>query len=139
MHTHPTRTLLILLAALLVVAAVAFALRWSFPAPAQVAEAPTYAGFPPTAPAPTPQDYVTAQKGFQYLVSYGSNGFAPKTLSVNKGETVRFTNNSTAPLQLSLTGAPPLTHGAYFEYTFTTAGTFTVTDGATHTIQVTVK
>jgi plastocyanin len=98
------------------------------------------ATFPASAPAPTPQDYVTAQKGFQYLVSYTDNGFAPKTLSVKKGETVRFTNNASSTLQLSLTGVSPqtLTRRQYFEYTFAITGTATYSDG-TRIGTVTIK
>ena len=51
-------------------------------------------------PFPTAADYTTQQKGFQYLVSYGDDGFIPATLTVNKGETVRFTNNSSNPLRV---------------------------------------
>ena len=86
-------------------------------------------GFLQGTPAPTPQDYVAAQKGFQYLVSYTDQGFAPPTLSVKKGETVRFTNNSDAPLQLSLTGTSLLAHSEYLEYTFTESGAFNYSDG----------
>jgi len=138
-HAHPTRTLLITLAALLVLAAVAYALRLNFPAFPQSA-APAPAGFPADAPAPQPQDYIEAQQGFQYLVSYTDNGFAPAALSVKQGETVRFTNNTSEPLQLTLAGAQPpvLDRGEYFEYTFATSGSFDYSDGTNNGI-VTVQ
>ncbi len=143
MHAHPTRTLLILLAALLIIASIVFALRLSFPAPAQTVEqvpSTTIAAFPADAPAPKAVDYVAAQHGFQYLVSYTDKGFTPKTLSVKKGETVRFTNNSGSTLQLSLSGATPLAHGQYFEYTFASSGASIYSDGTpAHTGTVTVK
>ena len=139
MPTHPTRTLLILLAILIIAVGLAYALMSIFVAPA-AAPQPTMATFPKDAPAPTTADHVTAQHGFQYLVSYTNTGFAPKTLSVKKGETVRFTNNSAGTLQLSLTGAPQtsVAHAAYFEYTFSEVGTFTYSDG-TRSGTVTVK
>ena len=128
-QTHPMRTLLITLAALLVLAAVAYALRLNFPAFPQSA-APAPAGFPADAPAPRPQDYVEAQKGFQYLVMYTGGSFIPRALNVMRGETVRFTNNSDSTLNLSLSGAAvaSLGHGEYYEYTFATADTFTYSD-----------
>ena len=137
-HAHPTRTLLILLAILLAVVAFAYALRLRFPSSRQVEQTSSIQNaFPANAPAPRPEDYIAAQKGFQYLVSYTDQGFAPPTLSVKKGETVRFTNNSNNTLQLSLIGANPLTRGQYFEYTFTTSAA--VSDSATNAIQVTVE
>jgi len=80
---------------------------------------------------PKPADYVSAQRGFQYFVSYTDNGFVPKKLTVKKGETVRFTNNTSAPLQLTLAGAEPpiLNRGEYFEYTFASSGSFDYSDG----------
>lgn len=41
---------------------------------------------------------LAASDGFQYLVSYTDGGFEPPTLSVKRGETVRFTNNSQSDL-----------------------------------------
>ena len=86
-------------------------------------------------PAPTPKDYVTAQHGFQYLVSYTDSGFVPSTISVNKGETIRFTNNASGTLRISLAGS--LARGAYLEYTFTKSGT--VSDRGTNRVQIIVN
>ncbi len=36
--------------------------------------------------------------GFQYLVSYTDNGFEPSDITIRKGETIRFTNNSSHKL-----------------------------------------
>src|SRR3989344_1164927 len=129
-HEHPTRTLLILLAGLLAAAALTYLFGINYVSLQQPTPIP--AVFPADAPTPRPQDYVAAQKGFQYLVSYINSGFTPTTLVVNKGETVRFTNNTSAPLQLTLAGAQPpvLDRGEYFEYTFTGSGTFNYSDGS---------
>lgn len=87
----------------------------------------------PNIPAPTPQDMVTAQHGFQYLVQYTATGFHPQSLTVKKGETVRFTNNASGPTIIS--GAQrtssTLAHGQYWEFTAATAGTFTFTSAGT--------
>lgn len=134
---HPTHRYFLWLALLVIALAVlGFVFGFGLLSSAPVStSAPV--GFPAEAPAPTPQDFISAQKGFQYLVSYNGNGFAPKTLSVTKGETVRFTNNSDTTLRLSLPGAPSLGRAQYFEYTFTEAGTFTVSDGG-NVIAITV-
>ena len=89
---------------------------------------------------PKPADYVSAQRGFQYFVSYTDNGFVPDKLTVKKGETVRFTGNSSAPFQLTVAGATAQVSakGEYFEYTFAKTGTFTYGDGTKKGI-VTVK
>ena len=131
LHNHPTRTLLVALAAFLLLAVIVYLLAMNYVSLYRTAAPAT------TTNEPTPQDYVSAQKGFQYLVSYTDGGFVPATLSVNKGETVRFTNNSGGILQLSLTGTAPLSQGQYFEYTFTTSGT--VSDGGRNMVQVTVN
>ena len=137
-QAHPTRRYLLWLG-LLVVALVVSGLLFSrnlFLQPAPVTGQPAELYVPP----PKPTDYVSAQKGFQYLVSYTVNGFAPATFSVKKGETVRFTNNTSAPRQLTLAGAQPpiLDRGEYFEYTLDKVGTFTYSDG-TNTGSVTVQ
>ena len=141
---HPTHRYLLWLGLLAVLVAILLAAGLSLssallrPAPAAPALAPV--GFPADAPAPTPQDYVTAQKGFQYLVSYTESGFAPVALSVKKGETIRFTNNSGNPLRLSLENAQvtSLNHAEYYEYTFANAGTFAYSD-STNVITITVE
>ncbi|OGG57501.1 hypothetical protein A2853_04035 [Candidatus Kaiserbacteria bacterium RIFCSPHIGHO2_01_FULL_55_17] len=122
------------LGGLLVLALIAYMLQMLMPL-AQRSGAPP--GFPSSAPTPRPADYVEAQGGFQYLVSYTDTGFEPTVLTVKRGETVRFTNNSSVPLMVAQAGtsaetpcAPELLkscrtlgHGEYWEYTFTSAGT----------------
>ncbi len=134
-QAHPTHRYFLWLALLAAVCLVlAYIFRLSFlaqPATPAAADLSEMVTFPADAPAPTPQDYVTAQQGFQYLVSYTENGFVPTTLSVQRGETVRFTNNSDTVLQLSLSGEHTLDHAGYFEYTFTKSGTFTFSGGTT--------
>ena len=138
-ETHPTRRYLLwlgLLAGALFVSGLVFN-RSLFQQPAPVAEQqPAELYIPP----PKPEDYVSAQKGFQYLVSYTGGGFIPAAFSVKKGETVRFTNNTSAPLQLALAGAEPpiLDRGEYFEYTFSKSGSFDYSDG-TNSGTVTVQ
>jgi plastocyanin len=47
---------------------------------------------------------LSATRGFQALVSYTDEGFEPKVSSIQKGETVRFTNNASAPIRLVVNG-----------------------------------
>jgi plastocyanin len=113
------------------------------PTPQQAPQARTDipAGFPQTAPTPTKADLVTAQHGFQYLISYTSGGFKPAALAIKKGETIRFTNVSPVLLQVSVEAAQSsaLNQGEYWEHTFSTAGTFTASDTAGHTISIAVN
>ena len=78
--------------------------------------------------------------GFQFLISYTDRGFEPAELSVKKGETVRFTNNSSESLWVAARGDtlyPPeadgcgssaldscasLSPGAFWEFTFARVG-----------------
>jgi plastocyanin len=142
-RAHILRTLLVLLALLLAAAIVLFiwfnviSVFHSEPAPTPSAALDTQALPPADAPAPTPQDYVTAQKGFQYLVSY-TGSFLPNALTIKRGETIRFTNNSNSTLELSLAGKHALHRAEYFEYTFTKTGTFIFSNDSTEGT-VTVK
>ena len=88
--------------------------------------------FPTVLPQPTASDYVSAEQNFQYLVSYTDNGFTPATLAVNKGETIRWTNNSSSLLTLALpnTTSEMIGRGAYYQYTFDTVGTFSYAAGS---------
>ncbi|MFA7309567.1 MAG: hypothetical protein WC050_01545 [Candidatus Paceibacterota bacterium] len=144
MHAHPTRVLLIVLAALLAVVAIVYTI-WRVAAPVpSVEQAPftVQQAFPKNAPPPMPKDYVTAQNGFQYLVSYTDSGFIPAQFSIKNAETVRFTNNSGTTLRLFIANTPlvSLGRGAYFEYTFTKTGVATFSDGTlAHLGTVTIK
>ena len=87
-------------------------------------------------------------KGFQALVSYTDRGFEPADVVVQKGETVRFTNNSSGDLWVAATGASgrvypstgnecgqsafdscvPLRPQEFWEFTFEVAGLWSYTD-----------
>jgi plastocyanin len=62
-----------------------------------------------TAPLPEFTDETKAKlersKGFQYLVSYTDNGFEPSSLVMSRGESVRFTNNSSMNLWIAADGS----------------------------------
>ena len=59
-------------------------------------------------------------------VSIKNFAFNPSTLTVKVGETVRWTNDDSAPHQIAggFANSPVLPQGATFEFTFTTAGTY---------------
>src|SRR5580658_8206279 len=61
----------------------------------------TQTTLPTSIPMPTPQDEVSAQQPFQYLVSYTVSGFHPTSLSIQEGQTVRFTNNSSDTITIT--------------------------------------
>lgn len=68
---------------------------WQQPAPAQ-------SGPPPITPAE--EQLLKNYPSFQYLISYTDTGFAPSTLTVKQGQTVRFTNNSSRQLWVASIG-----------------------------------
>ena len=130
---HPTHRYFLWLALLLIaLALLGFGFGFGLLSPTAVQNTSAPVGFPAEAPPPKAQDYVVAQKGFQYLVSYSDSGFHPVTLSVKRGETVRISNNSRMPVQLSLSGSKIASFGRaeYFEYLFSETGSFTFSDGA---------
>lgn len=53
---------------------------------------------------PEMQAKVAKSAGFQALVSYTDNGFEPQHLAIRAGDTVRFTNNSSAQLWVAASG-----------------------------------
>ncbi len=81
---------------------------------------------------------------FQYLISYTDKGFQPNVLKIKEGQTVRFTNNSTQSLWVASIGSASsqiypgtstcggstfdscetLKPGDFWEFTFTTPGTW---------------
>ena len=99
---------------------------------------------PPFTPAIKAQ--LAASHGFQYLVSYTGKGFEPMSVTVKKGDTVRFTNNSNEDLWIASAGTPggsvypagvgnecgqsafdscrSMKHGEFWEFTFTEVGTW---------------
>jgi plastocyanin len=93
-------------------------------------------GFPEYAPLPRAQDAVAVQQGFSALVSFTDNRFEPSTLTIQKGETVRFSNNANTDLRLTSSDsglfalpASVMPRG-YVELTFTEAGTFEYADAS---------
>jgi plastocyanin len=83
-------------------------------------------------------------KGFQALVSYTERGFEPAVITLQKGDTVRFTNNSSRGLWVAATGVGGAVYpgtseecgqssfdtckllqpGEFWEFTFDTTGTW---------------
>ncbi len=147
---HPTRTLLILLAVLLLIAAIAFI--------ASPYASPITQLLAPPAPVVTPLRQITVQPPprtktntttalgkqttFAMLISYVDSGFEPKTFTLKAGDTVRFINNSSTDLNLcgtAFTSCKELKPGEYWEFTFAKAGMWTYNDkisGATGAVTV---
>lgn len=143
---HHIGAYIILLAIVVVLGALLylFGIGKAVPASMQQAQIPgkTIAeAFPPGTPAPTAADYVTAQQGFEDLVQYTDSGFHPITLTIKKGETVRFTNISSAAVTVATDGtqSPALNHGEYWEHTFAKSGSSQYTNGAGNTGSITIK
>jgi plastocyanin len=133
-HTH-LRAYLWAIAILALVAIVAAILNATLfktaPAPQQQT---TLQSYPASLPPLAPQDSIGQQQGFQALVQYTASGFHPATVSIKKGDTVRFINTTAQTLTLSLSNATQkqtLSHGAYYEQDFTKIGTFSFSDGVT--------
>jgi len=141
-------------ALVLIVATIAFFARATPEASLSATTTPADSTAPATAADPAAQTplgispeaaaALAKSRGFQYLVSYTDRGFEPSTLSVKKGETVRFTNNSEEELWVAGTGgggalAYPgqsdcgasaldtcvsLKRGDFWEFTFDAVGTW---------------
>lgn len=131
-----------LLAILIAVIALLYIFRVPLRAPVQQPAPQDIQIIQPAAPAPNANNIVTAQRGFQHLVSFTGAGFRPAALSVAGGETVRFTNNSPSGVQITYADSqsPLLARGEYWEYTLPATSTtrFTYTAGG-FTGTVTVK
>lgn len=58
-------------------------------------------------PAPTPEEkaQLATSKGAQVLVSYTERGFEPVKVTIKKGDTIRFANNSSGDLWVSAGGS----------------------------------
>ncbi|MCR4326005.1 MAG: hypothetical protein NUV59_04395 [Patescibacteria group bacterium] len=101
----------------------------------------------PFVPGPPPPDVVEMlreSKGFQALVSYTDSGFEPGEVAIEKGGTIRFTNNSSGDLWVAADGTAenPVYHGTsecggsafdscrtlapreFWEFTFEKSGTW---------------
>lgn len=64
-----------------------------------------------------------------YNVSITNFSFSPSTLTINKGDTVVWTNNDSVPHQvkgdtLSALSAPVMSNGQTYSFTFNNTGTF---------------
>lgn len=102
------------------------------------------------------RDRLAASHGFQALASYTDQGFEPVQISIKKGETVRFTNNSSHDMWAAASGSPlypslvngcgsseldscgPIASQDFWEFTFDTAGTWEVVDNLNKSRTVTV-
>jgi len=96
---------------------------------------------------PAVQAQLAASKGFQVLVSYTDRGFESPDVTIHKGDTIRFTNNSSEDLWVASAGIPGTTNtypagagsqcgqsafdscnvigrGEFWEFTFDVVGTW---------------
>jgi plastocyanin len=112
---HAFRRYLILLATLLVLSCIAFLLSLA-PVPMAVPPTSTEKSLADTirageAPRPdfstTTQDKLARSKGANALLSYTDLGFEPREVSINEGDVVRFTNNSSRDLWIAAAAATP--------------------------------
>ncbi len=124
-HAH-LRAYVALLIALLLISGFSYGLYLFFVSGSQGSvpvseQANTLPNYPSTLPSLRPQDSVDQQQQFQYLVSYADSGAHPTAIGMKVGETVRFINNSSAPITLTgADGGPvPLAPGAYWQWTAT--------------------
>lgn len=89
------------------------------------------------APTPTPESarIAAAPQSFQYLVSFTPRGFEPRNLTVEKGGTVRFVNNTQNDLYFvadaSLISPQTIGPRSYIEVTFDEAGEYPYSDKET--------
>ena len=82
---------------------------------------------------PDVEQALSTSKGFQALISYTDRGFEPGMLSIKKGETVRFTNNSSNDLQVAIRGDSSSSNIApqyFWEHTFEASGAYVVTNAS---------
>ena len=122
---HPLRTLFIWLFLLILLLAAVFIV-----AGVRTSSTPTLSEAIRTGEAPRPvltettKQKLSASKGFQVLVSYTDRGFEPVTLVVKKGDTARFTNNSSHNLQVRVGEGTSemIVPQDFWEYTFERAG-----------------
>jgi len=133
MTTHTLQTYLWWLVGLLIIAALAYGLS-IYGVPVQKATEQQYV------PPPLPSDVGVLQHGFDYLVQYTDSGFHPTELTVQTGQTVRFTNITVGTIQVTTgsTASPAIEQGRYWEYTLSQPGTFTFSSGNS-SIMVTVQ
>jgi plastocyanin len=143
-HGHLRAYLILLVVLLAAVSLVVFiGSTLLSPRPLQQAQEMTAVpkGFPADAPVPTAQDTVVAQQGFNYIVAYTDQGFRPATLSVKKGQVIRFTNIAAGTVQITASSesSPALAHAQYWEYTAKTAGTVTAESSNGQSFRLVIK
>jgi len=108
------------------------------PAPAPVTPTPPTSEQPAPVVTPTPQVVPPTQPpvvippkttSAKADVSIANFSFSPATITINKGMTVVWTNNDSAPHQIASDNGTfnsnPLSNGDSFAFTFSTPGTFT--------------
>jgi amicyanin len=84
---------------------------------------------PASTPAPTPEPVSTPVPAESHNVSIINFSFNPSTLTINKGDTVVWTNNDSVPHQvkgdaLNTLAGPVLSNGQTYSFTFNDTGTF---------------
>lgn len=142
-HADELKKLLAVLGVLLVLALCAYLFSRAPTATQQTTTSATASYPPPFTPAVQAQ--LAASKGFQLLVTYTNRGFEPAETTLKKGETVRFTNNSSENLWVASTGVGGrvypadsqaecgqsaldscriIKHGEFWEFTFDVVGTW---------------
>ena len=128
-HAH-WRAYLALLVILILIAGFFAAMSYMFGFGAVTQNTSDLTAYVPPPP-PTAQDAVSAQQSFQYLVVYTANGFKPASLTMDSGETVRFSNVTPIPIVIQSAAAqsPSLPQGEYWQYTASSTGTFTFVAG----------
>ena len=148
------RQKLILLAFLLVLAGViSFLSSMSIlPSPFKMFLHPTHSDLirsgtiPPPPMTPATREKLEKSHGFQALVSYTDEGFEPREVTIKKGQTIRFTNNSSRDLWVAASADtsdslyPAVVNGCgssafdscgpiapqdFWEFTFDSAGAWT--------------
>ena len=104
---------LTLLTLLLCVVAVAYAWFVVTGAPQTLGEGSVVEEFVPGPPSPEVVAQLEKSRGFEVFISYTDSGFEPREAMLKRGESVRFTNNSSRMLWIGSLGseAAPLYPG----------------------------
>lgn len=101
-----------------------------------VTTAPSKTTTTTTAPKTTTTGAATILKDGSYLVTYTNTGFSPKTLTIKKGKSVHFVNNSSKAMSLTTTDTTnsqvyaefnqgkTVGKGGSYDFTFLSSGTW---------------
>lgn len=138
---HSTGKYLIWLAIIAVVCAVLYGLSIMYTGSLTGGTATTTDSMEPPPYTEEIDAQLKASKGFSLLVSYTDGGFEPQTAEIEKGETVRFTNNSSHDMWVAASGemgsvypgpgtcgqsafdiCKAIGRGMFYEFTFDEAG-----------------